>query len=242
MTHHTLFISDLHLSPNHPDSLPLFLRFIKEKAPPADALYILGDLFEYWIGDDDPSAFVDTIKKALKQLVTAGIPVFFMHGNRDFLVGKKFAHETGCQILADPTLIKLYGQAILLMHGDTLCTQDVQYLKFRKYARNPWLKTLFASLPLKWRLKIAGHARQRSHQHVSNTQGQIMDVTQESVTEIMQTQNVTLLIHGHTHRPQIHNFMLNNKSATRIVLDAWHTHGNMLRLDATGQYELINFT
>lgn len=242
MAHHTLFISDLHLSSSYPQIVSIFLQFLTNQGRQADALYILGDLFEYWVGDDESSELADTIKKALKQLVDNGTPVFFIHGNRDFLLGKTFAQATGCQLLPDPCKIELYGKPALLMHGDTLCTEDVKYLKFRKYARNPCLQFLFRHLPLSLRQKLADEVRKRSHLHVSNTKHQIMDVTPATVAKTMLQHEVKLLIHGHTHRPNIHPLILHEHAAYRIVLDAWHEHGNMLVYDENHHFELSNFT
>lgn len=232
----TLFISDLHLDEKEPQITELFLQFLKTQASKADALYILGDLFEVWIGDDEQSALQQTIQHALFEL-TRQVPVYFIHGNRDFLLGKQFAQAAGMTLLPEQTIIDLYGKKALIMHGDTLCTRDINYQNFRRKIRQPWIQKLFLCLPLSLRKKIASKLRQGSQQHTMHTQADIMDVTPEEVVSVMQNHQVDLLIHGHTHRANIHQ----EKASTRIVLDAWHTHGNVLIYNKDHSFNLFNF-
>ena len=236
----TFFISDLHLSENHPEIADIFLKFLQDTIGVARELYILGDFFEAWIGDDDASEFNLKIIKALKAATELGLPIYFMHGNRDFLLGKKFFKATGCQLLAaDENVIDLYGVPTLLLHGDTLCTLDLDYLKFRKRTRKWWVQKLFLLRPLKSRQAIAENMRKASLEYVSTTAEHIMDVTQSEVEKVMQKNNVAYLIHGHTHREAVHRFTLNGKDMTRIVLGAWHERGSVLICDDSGKRELV---
>ncbi len=236
----TLFISDLHLDPARPDVAQAFFRFMEDEAPQAEALYILGDFFEAWIGDDLQHPFVDSVKQSLRTLTDKKIPVYLMHGNRDFLIGDQFCKETGCKLIEDPTLIELYGQKVLLMHGDTLCTQDIDYLAFRSMVRNPAWQKDFLSKSLQERLAIAEGIRAASKEKTSELQYEIMDVTQSEVEKVMTKQNVQLMIHGHTHRPAIHQLDVNGKTAERVVLGDWHTAGWKLSFDESG-YKLTDF-
>jgi UDP-2,3-diacylglucosamine hydrolase len=235
----TLFISDLHLEENRPEMAELFINFLINEAIQADALYILGDFFEAWIGDDDLTPFHQKIIAALRSVTQKGLPVYMMHGNRDFLLGKRFMRATGCQLLPDEKVINLYGTPTLLLHGDTLCTQDVKYLKFRKKSRT-WLYKKLASLKsLESRRAIAAKMRASSKEHMRNLADYMMDVTQEEVEHVMQRRQVQHLIHGHTHREGVHHFTINNQPATRTVLGAWHEHGYVLICDNTGKQEPI---
>ena len=236
----TLFISDLHLQASEPDTAQIFLQLLANPSPDMDAIYILGDLFEAWIGDDDETPFNNTIMHALHTATQKGLPIYFMCGNRDFLIGKKFAHATGCYLLPDEEKINLYGTPVLLMHGDTLCTRDLAYLKARRKLRTKWLQSLYLLLPLSFRRRLADMARTKSRKHTQNAALEIMDVTPSAVDQVMQKHEVNYLIHGHTHRPAIHNFLLNNTPAERIVLGAWHEQGNALVWDETGKKELIS--
>jgi len=227
MNKHTLFIADLHLEPEEPARTELFVRFIKEQASQAEALYILGDFFEVWIGDDYETTFNQRIKSALKVLSSQGTQLFFMPGNRDFLIGDRFARQTGCQLLPDPSLITLYGKTLLLTHGDSLCTQDKQHMRLRKLTQKSSLKKLFLLLPIKLREIIARKIRQASQHHTQQTPAQIMDVDPEAVSKMLSKQKVIALIHGHTHKPNIHPSNSKQK-AKRIVLGAWHNEGNVL--------------
>jgi UDP-2,3-diacylglucosamine hydrolase len=238
----TIFISDLHLDESRNDITELFLRFLKTTAKQAEALYILGDFFEVWIGDDNLSSFNQLIMSALYNATQQGLPIYIMHGNRDFLLGKKFFKNTGCYLLPDEYLLNLYGAPTLLLHGDTLCTADLAYLKFRKKSRNWFLQKLFLMKALEERILIAKKYREKSKTHTSTAPDYIMDVTQNEVMRIMQKHHVQYLIHGHTHREAVHQFELNHKSATRTVLGAWHEHGSALVCNPNGNRELIRLT
>ncbi|GAA0352623.1 UDP-2,3-diacylglucosamine diphosphatase [Bowmanella denitrificans] len=224
----TLFIADLHLSEDRPDITQAFLRFMQQQAPQAKALYVLGDLFEAWIGDDDQSSFNQQIKAAFRKLTEDGVPVFFIHGNRDFLIGKSFARETGMTLLPELQVIDLHGQKALIMHGDSLCTRDEVFMAFRKKSRGWWWPRLMLAMPLWYRRRVARNARAKSKQHNANKPEYIMDVTPSEVERVMLENGVTLLIHGHTHRPDIHHFRLNNQPAKRIVLGDWYEQGSYL--------------
>ncbi|RNM09201.1 UDP-2,3-diacylglucosamine diphosphatase [Dickeya undicola] len=228
----TLFISDLHLSEQEPAITAGFLRFLHEEAPGADALYILGDLFDAWIGDDDPAPLHTTVAKALKTLADTGVPCYFAHGNRDFLLGARFARQSGLQLLTTETVLDLYGRRTLLLHGDTLCTDDHAYQNFRRKVHNPLIQRLFLWLPLFLRLRIAARMRaasQQANQHKSMT---IMDVNADEVMARLRHYQATLMIHGHTHRPAIHAIEHADVHAERAVLGAWHQEGSMLRVTA----------
>ena len=227
----TLFIADLHLCQEEPAITAGFLHFLQREAPHCDALYILGDLFEAWIGDDDPNPLHQQVARALRALP---VPVYFIHGNRDFLIGRRFAQACGMTLLPEEQVLTLYGRRLLIMHGDTLCTDDAGYLRFRSKVHNPWIQRLFLALPLWIRKRIAARMRadsKQANQHKSQT---IMDVNQEAVVATMLRQQVPLLIHGHTHRPAIHTLSLQGETAQRAVLGAWHSRGSMIQLDASG--------
>lgn len=236
-----LFISDLHLEENRPDITDIFLRFLGGKAQEAQELYILGDLFEVWIGDDNRTDFNNLIIHAFQKATDAGLAIYIMHGNRDFLLGKKFFKATGCQPLSEEYLIDIYGERVLLMHGDTLCLEDEAYLKFRKKVRNKFFQTLFLWKSLKSRRAISENYRAKSKEYTSTAANNIMDVTQQEVENKMKQHNVKYLIHGHTHRQAIHKFQLNHQNAERIVLGAWHEKGNALSWDRSGKKEFISF-
>ena len=233
----TLFIADLHLCQEEPAITAGFLHFLQREAPHCDALYILGDLFEAWIGDDDPNPLHQQVASALHALP---VPVFFIHGNRDFLIGKRFARASGMTLLPEEQVLTLYGHRLLIMHGDTLCTDDAGYLQFRAKVHNPWIQRLFLTLPLFIRKRIAARMRANSKQANQHKSLEIMDVNQQAVVDAMVRQQVPLLIHGHTHRPAIHNVSLNGAPAQRAVLGAWHSRGSMIQLDANG-IQLIDF-
>lgn len=233
----TLFISDLHLAPEYPATIQAFLSFLDTYARQADALYILGDFFEVWIGDDDGSPFNQAIVNALKTITHQGVPVYFMAGNRDFLVGQNFLQQTGCRLLTDPTVIDLYGVPTLLMHGDTLCTADVKYLRFRRWVRSPLLQSFFLSFSLKLRRRIADYLRQQSQR--SGTDIALMDTASTAVNDAIVKYKVSLLIHGHTHRPSIQYFKLNEQRVSKIVLSDWHEQGNALFCYPNGERRLV---
>lgn len=236
----TFFISDLHLEEERPDITEAFLRFLREDATQASTLYILGDLFEVWIGDDNHTPLNNQITSVLKTLSDSGVQVFVMHGNRDFLLGAEFAKQTGSEIINDPTIIDLYSKPVLLMHGDTLCTDDVQYIQFRRQVRNPLFQQDFLSKSLQERDAFAKHVRSASKAEGQNKAYEIMDVTPQAVVDVMAQHNVDLLIHGHTHRPAVHQLTVNNKAAERIVLGDWDKNPQIIRADAQG-YSLIPF-
>ncbi|VTP64762.1 UDP-2,3-diacylglucosamine hydrolase [Leclercia adecarboxylata] len=214
----TLFIADLHLQTEEPAITAGFLRFLQGEARHADALYILGDLFEAWIGDDDPNPLHREIAIAIKALVDSGVPCFFVHGNRDFLLGKRYARDCGMTLLAEETVLDLYGRNILIMHGDTLCTDDTGYLAFRAKVHTPWIQTLFLALPLFIRSRIAAKMRAGSKAANSSKSMTIMDVNPQAVVSVMAKHQVQWLIHGHTHRPYMHDLTVNGKPAHRVVL------------------------
>ncbi|PHR66462.1 UDP-2,3-diacylglucosamine diphosphatase [Pseudidiomarina marina] len=237
----TWFISDLHLSPARPDITGLFQRFLQEQAIHADALYILGDLFDAWIGDDDTSDFVAAVQVALRQLTDSGVPVYFIAGNRDFLIGPRFSQITGIKLLKEPSIVDLYGVPTLILHGDTLCTDDVSYQRFRKVIRNRWVQKLLLALPLSLRMRIANKLRasSKTQQPLTEQQLRIMDANEHAVRELFIEHDVQRMIHGHTHRPAVHQHRLpNGEMAERIVLGDWYTQGSFLKVTAT-ERELI---
>jgi len=235
----TYFIADLHLAQNRPDITACFLRFLKKDAVKAQSLYILGDLFEAWIGDDDDSAYLATIAKALTTLSGFGTNIYYIHGNRDFLLGKRFAQKSAMTLLPEIDLIDLYGQEVVIMHGDTLCTRDIAYQKFRKKSRSWWWQTIIKSLPLFVRKKIAANYRKKSAAATATKSQDIMDVTPKEVVTCLERYQSQLLIHGHTHRPAIHELMASSVKAQRIVLGDWYEQGAWLKVTPTSM-ELMN--
>jgi len=217
----TLFFSDLHLSASTPVIAKNYLALLQKEGIKSEAIYILGDFFEYWLGDDGITPEHQPILGALRHLSDSGIPLYFMHGNRDFLIGDTFAELTGCTILSDPTVIDLYGTPTLLMHGDLLCTDDIEYLAFREQVRNPAWQQHFLSLDMNARIEMAKQARDASKSSMQNKSEEIMDVNQATVEDYMNNAKVTHMIHGHTHRPAIHSFDINGDTAQRIVLGDW---------------------
>jgi len=241
MSKHTLFISDLHLQASQPDIVDIFRRFMQNQAKAADAVYILGDLFEVWIGDDDHTDFNYSIQLILKTFTSmTGIPVYLMHGNRDFLLGEGFARDAGCRLIADPRVIHLYGKSVLLKHGDDLCIDDKGHVRFRAATRHPVVQKVFLSLPLFFRRDLARKIRQISEKNNQSKPVAIMDVNAGAVERIMQAISVTQLIHGHTHRSAIHTLQVNGQAAQRIVLDAWHGRGSALVYYESGEYQFIS--
>lgn len=235
---HTLFISDLHLDPNEPKVTDAFCRFLTHQASEADALYILGDFFEAWVGDDDLTEYHQHIIHTLRQFTRQNIPVYFMHGNRDFLIGKKFVKMTGVQLIPDPTLIQLYGKPILLLHGDSLCILDSKHQKSRRIMHNKLCQKAVLLLPLSYRRKVGRRIRERSYQRNQNIADNIMDVADIEVTRVMTANKTQLMIHGHTHRPAIHELTIANQPAQRIVLGAWHQGGTILKYKSNGEHQL----
>ncbi|MFZ1723848.1 MAG: UDP-2,3-diacylglucosamine diphosphatase [Dokdonella sp.] len=227
----TLFISDLHLDPSRPEIIAIFRRFIADEAVNADALYILGDLFEAWIGDDADDETGKQFVDAMRPLREARKPCFYMHGNRDFLLGERFARESGMTLLPDLSVINLYGTPTLLMHGDSLCTDDAAYQAFRKQVRSAEWQRQFLSQGIEKRQAFATQARNESQRHTrDSSKAAIMDVNQQAVEAAMKSAKVRRLIHGHTHRPATHSFDLNNAPATRTVLGDWYEQESVMRI------------
>ena len=230
----TLFISDLHLYHQRPTVTEAFRQFLRQQACQADSLYILGDLFETWIGDDDPDPHNRSIVTSLRELTNSGTPCFFIRGNRDFLIGDRFVDETGVNILSDSTQISLHGQTVLLLHGDTLCTDDKKYQRFRRFARHSLTQKIFLSLPIANRRTLAKLTRDQTMSNSSRKPEEIMDVNQNTVEKTMRDESVEILVHGHTHRPAVHSFKLAGHDAQRIVLGDWRSQGSVLRWNSTG--------
>jgi UDP-2,3-diacylglucosamine hydrolase len=234
----TLFIADLHLDAERPHIVDLFASLLDGEARRTDALYILGDLFESWIGDDDDAALPARIAQATQALRKAGVPIYFIHGNRDFLLGAAYAARAGMTLIADPTVIELGGERTLLMHGDTLCTDDAEYQKFRALVRNPDWQRQFLSRPLAERRAFAAQARSESRKHTTAAKPEIMDVNQTAVEAAMRAHGVRKLIHGHTHRPATHHFTLDGQPAQRLVLGDWYEHDSVLRESRDSRFEI----
>jgi len=235
-----LFISDLHLQEERPDITRAFLHFLVERARHAKALYILGDFFEAWIGDDGATPFQLGIADALAELSRSGTHVYLMHGNRDFLIGRRFCRRAGATLLADPTRIELDGQALLLSHGDALCTRDEGYMRLRRWLRNPLSLFVLRHLPLSTRRKLARKLRSESRAQTRMKASDIVDVTPEEVAPLMQRVGVQTLIHGHTHRPAEHRISVGGAPAMRIVLGDWDRLGWVLEAH-DGSLQLQSF-
>ncbi|MFS2123145.1 UDP-2,3-diacylglucosamine diphosphatase [Pseudomonas sp. Pseusp97] len=229
-----LFISDLHLEAERPDITRAFLHFLSTRARTAEALYILGDFFEAWIGDDGMDEFQHAIARALREVSDSGTRIYLMHGNRDFLIGQAFCREAGCTLLRDPSLIDLGGEKILLMHGDSLCTLDAAYMKLRRWLRNPLSLFILRHLPLSTRHKLARKLRKESRAQTRMKASEIVDVTPTEVEKVMRDKGVRILIHGHTHRPAVHELVIDGRPARRIVLGDWDTQGWALEADDQG--------
>ena len=223
----TWSISDLHLDESRPDIVDLFTQFLTSEAHHAQALYILGDLFESWIGDDEETPLSERVAQALRKLHESGVPIFFMHGNRDFLLGEDYAKRSGMTLLTDPTIIELADERTLLMHGDTLCTDDIEYHKFRTRVRDPLWQREFLAKSLTERRAFAALARGESRKQTALKKPEIMDVNIHSVAATMRTYGVQRLIHGHTHRPATHHFNLDGRTAERIVLGDWYEQSSV---------------
>ena len=230
----TLFISDLHLEADRPEIGEQFLDFLDEEAADAEALYILGDFFEYWVGDDDPDDYYASIKRSLRAFTDSGVPVYFMHGNRDFMIGEEFAAETGVTILPDPYQLELYGKSVLLSHGDALCTDDVEYQQVRAMTRNREWQAMMLEKPLEERIAIAKHARAQSAERNKTLSESIMDVNPDAVKKAISEHGVEILLHGHTHRPGIHGVEVDDRFAKRVVLGDWYDQGSVVRWDEDG--------
>jgi UDP-2,3-diacylglucosamine hydrolase len=229
-----LLISDLHLEEKRPDITRAFLHFLASRARQAESLYILGDFFEVWIGDDGMTPFQHEIARALRELSDAGTRIHLMHGNRDFLIGKAFCREAGCTLLSDPHKVQMGGEPVLLMHGDSLCTLDVGYMTLRRWLRNPLSLLILRSLPLAIRQRLARKLRNESRAQTRMKASDIVDVTPEEVVRVMAEHGVRTLIHGHTHRPAVHELNVGGQAARRIVLGDWDRQGWALQVDEAG--------
>lgn len=235
-----LLISDLHLQEERPDITRAFLALLDGRARSASALYILGDFFETWIGDDGMSPFQQSICQALRVVSDRGTAVYLMHGNRDFLIGQAFCEAAGCTLLSDPSVVNLGGERVLLMHGDSLCTRDVGYLKLRRVLRNPLTLWILRHLSLANRQRLARKLRSESKAQTQMKATEIIDVTPEEIPQVMAAHGVRTLIHGHTHRPAIHKLMVDGEPARRIVLGDWDRQGWALQVDEQG-FQLAPF-
>lgn len=232
---HTFFISDLHLSAKEPHISRLFLYFMQQVAPKAEALYVLGDLFDSWAGDDDlGNPFHQQITQALRAVAVTGTRLFIMHGNRDFLMAEKMAEACQATLLEDPVLIDLYGIPTLVTHGDTLCTDDIEYQSYRNLVRNPIWQQQFLAQPLEKRKSLIEELRTHSESEKQQKSRALMDVTEAAVAELLRNYGYPRLIHGHTHRPMCHLHKVDNHDCERWVLGDWHKTGNALRCDASG--------
>ena len=234
-----LFVSDVHLDASAPAAVEQFLNFLETHAMDAEALYILGDLFEVWVGDDEVEVDADkkVVTSALRALTSRGVACFVLHGNRDFLLGRGFCDETGCRLLPDPVVAEFDGERVLLTHGDALCVDDHPYQELRSIVRTASWQRRFLALPLSDRELLANQARVGSRQHTSRTIPKIMDVNTEAVTQAYRVAGVRRIIHGHTHRPAIHDTTVDGRPAQRIVLGAWYEQGSYLVYE-NGRYEL----
>ncbi|MCK6371471.1 MAG: UDP-2,3-diacylglucosamine diphosphatase [Gammaproteobacteria bacterium] len=237
-----LFISDLHLDPTRPAATEAFLDFLQTEAHSATRLYILGDLFEFWIGDDDDDDLAATVLGALRKYTGNGHDCRVMSGNRDFLLGSRFERETGARLLDDPVVEDIFGERVLLSHGDQFCTADRSYQRYRRIIRNPLLQRLFLSLPRNWRRAAGTEGRRRSRRYAESSAPHIMDVCADTIRESILRFRVNVIVHGHTHRPAIHPPAALPPSATRIVLGDWYEHGSVLKWSASGyQLKVIPF-
>jgi UDP-2,3-diacylglucosamine hydrolase len=228
----TLVVSDLHLDPSHPEIAAQFHAFLAGPAREADALYVLGDLFEAWIGDD-AGTHRDTIA-ALRAASDAGVALYFMHGNRDFLLGPRFCREAGGELLTDPTIVEADGQRALLTHGDALCTDDTPYQRLRAMVRDPVWQAQFLALSREQRQALANEARAGSRAHTSTQQRMLMDVNPDAVARTFRDAGVDTIVHGHTHRPGVNAHDVDGRKRTRIVTGDWYSQGSVLRWDARG--------
>lgn len=230
----TLFISDLHLDDGRPEATRCFFDFLRGEARRAESLYILGDLFEYWLGDDAPTRTGLQVADELSTLSASGVPCHFMHGNRDFMLGEDYAREAGLRLLGEETVVDLYGRLTLLLHGDSLCTDDLVYQQVRRMVRDPqWQASLLRKSPDE-RAQFARKARAQSAEHQALSSMEIMDVNAQTVRETFERSGVRHMIHGHTHRPAVHQHTWDKGSGERIVLGDWYEQGSVLRVDAAG--------
>ncbi len=237
-----VFISDLHLSAERPEIINLFLKFADEVAANAEKLYILGDFLEYWLGDDDPALALQPVFEKLNELATKHeTKLYFMHGNRDFLIGKDFSQRYHLTLLNDPHIINIQGRRTLLLHGDTLCTDDIEYQKFRNMVRDQQWQQDFLSKSIEERIAIAEKLRQASRDSTAEKDDDIMDVNQQATDSAFIENNVDLIIHGHTHRAMIHKKAINNAETTRIVLGDWYKTGSYLQISDTSEFKIETF-
>jgi UDP-2,3-diacylglucosamine hydrolase len=237
----TLFISDLHLTEERPEATERFIAFLEDKARAAEALYILGDFFEYWIGDDDlGEPFNAVVAGLLADLTRRGVPVYLMHGNRDFLIGERFCAATGARLLQDPVVQTIQGEKTLLVHGDTLCTDDLDYQAWRRKARDPAFQADFLAKPLPERRRAVGQMREKSKQVVQEKTAEIMDVNDEAVRQALRRHGVRRLIHGHTHRPGRHTLEVDGERCERWVLPDWYGRGGYVEVGRRGP-RLVRF-
>ena len=232
-----LLISDLHLEEERPDISRAFLHFLETRASQAEALYILGDFFEVWIGDDAMTPFHHSIAEALRRLSERGTRIYLMHGNRDFMLGDRFCRAAGCTLLSDPSVVELCGERVLLMHGDSLCTRDEGYMRLRRLLRNPFSLLVLRHLPLSTRRKLARKLRNESRTQTRMKATDIIDVTPELIPRVLAEHRVRTLIHGHTHRPATHELLVNGQPAQRIVLGDWDRQGWVLQVDESGFHQ-----
>ncbi len=230
----TLFISDLHIDAGGARITAQFLHFLKTEAAAAGALYILGDLFESWVGDDAPDPAQTAVIEGLHMLTSRGVPCFVMRGNRDFLMGERFAHATGVSLLPDPLVLSLYGQRVLVMHGDALCTDDTAYQRLRATVRDSDWQRRFLALSLAERRTLADAARDGSKAHTAATPASVTDVNADSVAAVLRGAGTPILLHGHTHRPAVHALAVDGTPRTRIVLGDWYEQGSVLRWGPAG--------
>jgi UDP-2,3-diacylglucosamine hydrolase len=230
----TLFISDLHIDASRPAITEQFLSFLSGEARHAEALYILGDLFESWVGDDAADSAQSSAMAGLRSLTEHGVPCFVMHGNRDFLLAEQFCRMSGARLLPDPLIVTLYGEPVLVMHGDALCTDDRAYQRLRATVREADWQRRFLALSVASRRALAGAARAGSQAHTAALEYAITDVNPDSVALAMRGSGVATLLHGHTHRPAIHAFEVDGRPRTRIVLGDWYDQGSVLRWDRNG--------
>lgn len=237
-----LFISDLHLAPERPDIIQLFIQFMNNQAAQAESLYILGDLVEYWLGDDDNAEGLNEAFESMKKQADNGLKIYLMHGNRDFLMGEQLAQKIGCKLIHEPYIAKLNNQPVLLMHGDILCTDDLRYQELRLMLRNPAWQQDFLSKPLAEREQMALALRKQSQEETQTKNSDIMDVNADAVCKAFIDNDVSLMIHGHTHRPAVHDLEVNNKPVKRIVLGDWYNEGSVLEFNSCDDFELKSFS
>lgn len=235
----TLFISDLHIDAGHPAITAQFLNFLQAEAVVAEALYILGDLFESWVGDDAADSAQEAAIDGLRTLTRTGVPCFVMHGNRDFLLGDRFCARSGAELLPDPLIVTLYGERVLVTHGDALCTDDRSYQSLRATVRDAGWQREFLALSVTERQALAGAARVGSKAHTAAMEQAITDVNGDSVTAALRAAGTSILLHGHTHRPGVHALTVDGRACARLVLGDWYAQGSLLRWDPHG-HEMLS--